>query len=43
MMTGLPDLLYCDTFGGFGISVLTIDCHDIKEILVDCLIDLVDL
>jgi len=33
----------CDTFGGFSILVLTFDCHDIKEILVDCMIDLVNL
>ena len=30
-------------FGGFGISVLTIDCRDIKEISVDRMIDLVNL
>jgi hypothetical protein len=33
----------CDTFGGFGISVLTIDCCDIKEISVDRVTDLVNL
>jgi len=30
-------------FGGFGISVLTFDCRDIKEISVDRMIDLVNL
>ena len=32
-----------DTFDGFGNSVLTIDYRDIKEILVDRVIDLVNL